>query len=136
MGNIINMKIRNILFIAFCFLTINANAQVVILKNDTVAIKKIINIKYMKYIGKEVTYLLKQDYIKDYESYSFRDEPPGMLQGIELKLSNNFYVRIIVQKCQYVKNPDFERKWDFDLFKKEKVSKIIFIYEDKVVKAY
>jgi len=76
-----------------------------------------------KYINQPVENLLlgmKEKYL----SYVFIDEPPGNLIGVSFKFPSNKCVDIYVSSFKYLKQLSMERKWDIELFKREKISDI------------
>jgi len=87
------------------------------------------------YIGKEVRTLFEVPEISNFSKYIFFDEPPGFLSHLSLKYKNDVYLDIYVSKYRYTKRFDSARGWRLSTFKKEKISKINIVYNEKIIKS-
>lgn len=78
------------------------------------------------YTGKQVKFMLNEANEK-YTSYTFIDEPPGVLSSVEFNFPGSLIVKVQVSKYHYLKPFSIEGKWDIKLFLKEKVTKVIIL---------
>ena len=83
-----------------------------------------LQIPYSDYVGKEVFNLLLNDNIRLYQRFTFFDNRPGVLSGTMVKMNDNIYLKIYTSELKYVASFDEKRKWDKQLFYKEKISRI------------
>jgi hypothetical protein len=90
-----------------------------------------------KFIGKTVDELLLNDTVKLYTNYFSSDEPPFKLDHFNLVFANGLYLKIYSFDLKFVERYSLERKWDFETFKKEKISKLVidsYSYEQNLEK--
>ena len=116
-----------IILISFCLSCLYTFAQT---KNEENK-DDILQISYSDYVGKEVFNLLLNDNIRLYQRFVFLDEPPGKLRGAIVRINDNIYLEIHTSKLKYIVLFDENRKWDRQLFYKEKVSRIR-VYQNDV----
>lgn len=93
---------------------------------DTVNIQ--VNLK--KYIGKTVGELLETDLVKHYKDYNWSDEPPGKLNSLNLNYQNEVNLQIYAQQLKFTPSFSEINKFNIELFKKEKITKIIIEKND------
>jgi len=93
--------------------------------------KEILNEDYKSYLGREVSSFLEHKYIKNYtDTNLYAGSTPCVLQGCHFNLTDTVYVKVIVYEFLFIKKVfDTEMEWDFELFKKEKISQITFLSE-------
>jgi len=120
-----------ILMIVLLLNVLFAFSQDSIIKNQVLK-EKIIKTDYKPFIEKTVSAFISSENIKDYYGYYYVDYKPFVLNGVRLEISNNIEVEIIVNKYVFLNRFNVERKWDFDLFKKENISAIKFISNEEV----
>ena len=90
-----------------------------------------VNLK--NYIGKSVGELLKNNAIQNYNDYYWSDEPPGKLNSLNLVYPNKISLEIYAHQLKFT--PSFSETLNFniELFKKEKVTKIIIVKDSKEI---
>jgi len=114
------IKVTLVLLLSSTFFMSHAQTMNEILSED-----------YKNYLGEEVGSFMEHKYIKNYkDSLFFTGSRPGILQGIYLDLTDDVYVKIIVNEFLFLERFDPNYKWDFSLFKREKISRILFLKEN------
>jgi hypothetical protein len=108
--------------ITFMFCSHFGLAQSIVFNGDTLSA-----IIYQQYVEKDVNEFLCDDNVKEYVSYVFFDDKPGVLTGLLLKMPDGSYIEIIVDEFRYITKFSSKRKWKFSKFKKEQISTIKFI---------
>lgn len=76
-----------------------------------------------KYEGGKVGKLLK-DIHSNIESKHFIDEPPGVLIGIDINLTDGSRLLVYLGQLRHVKQENLLREWDWEAIKKERIKKI------------
>jgi hypothetical protein len=99
-------------------------------KTDSLLIEKIRKEDPRKYIGKLLNDFLSNKIFKKYKTWILSDEPPGKLYAIFLSYSKQVWIDIIFDGIHYQKGFNKERKWDFNLLKKEKIYEIRYSWEE------
>jgi len=131
-------KILSILIILRLFGGFEASNQnksnKLIVKNDSISIEKLKSINFHFYIGKEIACFLEDKMFSKYKDRFFIQEPPGVLQLLSLKYSDKIFVEIGVTKYRHLKPFNMAGNWSMKLYKKEKLSIIRIIIDNKVVK--
>ena len=97
-------------------------------------LEKIKNITKRDFIGQPVANYLKSNYIKDFRQYIFIDEKPGLLKSINLIYENDLSIEVEVHNYSFLNPFDEKRKWDINLFKKEKISSIRIMQKRNLIK--
>jgi hypothetical protein len=89
-------------------------------------------LNYQSYIGKPVGALLK-DLPITYKEYRYLHEPPCVIQGCIFYFSNGkkMVVYITGQELQYLERFSKECTWDFEAFKKEKITDVELINQNQ-----
>ncbi|WP_462253450.1 hypothetical protein [Ferruginibacter sp.] len=96
-----------------------------ILDRDTTIRNKLLKFDLNNFIGKRVNDLLSNETIAEYDTYWFSDEPPFKLNCLYLKYANGLYLKVFASSLRYQPRYSKERKFNFELYKKEKISKIV-----------
>lgn len=136
MNKILKLNVKMLKYLILFLLisiTLKANAQSIITNCDTILIEELLNVDFDIFLGKKVQYFLTHDYVRKYKEYIFFDNKPFVLSGVMLVISDNFFIEIFVEKYNYLNQFNTNRKWDFELFKKERVSKIEFILNEQTI---
>jgi hypothetical protein len=96
---------------------------------------KLLHLNYQGYIGKPVGSLLT-DLPIIYMKYYYLHEPPCVLQGCIFYFSNGkkLVVYITGQELQYLERFSKECTWDFEAFKKEKITDVELIDKNQANK--
>lgn len=103
------------------------------IQSDSTMLDSLKNIQKKEYIGQEVGLFLNNKVVSKYKQYQFVDRKPGRLTHLLLKYSPTLYVEIAVNKYKYIKPFDENRKWNFELYKKETISEISIISNNQYV---
>ena len=96
----------------------------IILKRDTVIRNKLLQIDFNSFIGRKVQDLLNDETIGQYKTHFWSDEPPSILHSLFLTYAPGLYVEVIVNRLKYQPQFSESREFSFELYKKEKISKI------------
>lgn len=94
---------------------------------DSLIVQKINSIDKSAFIGKPVGLFLSDTIFKNYEEIYFIDEPPGVLDRVELEFPKGFKIKIRVKEYKYVQQFSPTLSWSLDEFKKEKMRSIELI---------
>lgn len=81
------------------------------------------NGRYDKYEGSKVERLLT-DIDANIESKHFIDDPPGVLIGVKFNLKDGSKLSVYLRRLRHVKQKNFERNWDWEEIKKERIKRI------------
>jgi hypothetical protein len=77
-----------------------------------------------RYVGRTVGELVSE-LPEPYQEVGPIDEPPGKLIGFALRFANNRRIDVYCFDLKQVERFSKERSWDFETFKKEKISKVV-----------
>lgn len=97
--------------------------------------KSLDEINYSKYISKPIKSLLS-DIDKQHTRHIFFDEPPGFLQGAYFLYPDSIVLEICVNDFKFVEQFDTTRKWNYEEFLKEKISRLIIRKNNKIVNEF
>lgn len=99
--------------------------------NETPEQDIFLKVHLKNYIGKSVGELLKDNAIQNYNDYYWSHEPPGKLNSLNLVYSNKINLEIYAHPLKFT--PSFSETLNFnlELFKKEKITKIIIVNDSK-----
>lgn len=86
------------------------------------------------FVNKPITLLLNNEAISRYRELIFVDDPPGVLSGLVLVYPNKITVRLQPATFDHIKKFDMLGKWNLNLFAKEKLKKMEFYYDNKLLK--
>jgi hypothetical protein len=101
--------------------------------SDSTILDSLLSIDKSRFIGNAVDSFLNNKTIPKYQEYIFVDGKPGMLTGLNLKYSDNIFVELEVTQFKHMNPFDVNRKWRLDELRKEKISEIRIIYNNKEV---
>ena len=101
--------------------------------SDSTIVDSLISIDKNSFIGKPVDSFLMNEIASKYKESVFVDAKPGMLTCLSLKYSDSVFVEIEVVEYKYMNPFDVNRKWSLDLFKREKISQIKILYDNKYI---
>lgn len=93
-------------------------------RSDSTITEKLKAIDKPTFIGRPVGVLLSQPAVRTHKALRFIDEPPGVLQGIDLDFLDGSVLQIRVAKFKHVKKFSAMLEWPFEEFKKEEISSI------------
>src|SRR2546423_7288457 len=79
------------------------------------------NINLNKFKGHKLDSLLKDRYFRNYTSFYFMDEPPGILNGLSLCYPDSTCIDIILRKLVYTKPFNENMKWNLDTVSRETI---------------
>ncbi len=99
--------------------------------NDTLKYDLFFKIHLKNYIGKTVGELLENEGIKHYNDYYWSDEPPGKLNSLNLIYPNKINLEIYVYPLKFTPSFSETNNFNIELFKKEKIIKLIIIEDFK-----
>lgn len=103
-------------------------------KEDSLLLQQLLKKDYKQYIGKPVEQFLALDVVKQYKRRIWDTGKPAYLQGLMLKMSDDFYVSIDVDDYKHIVNRvDTSYSWNFSLFKKEEITRITISFKGKDV---
>lgn len=79
-----------------------------------------------KYQNKPLSYFLNDKSINFYDEWSYHDEPPGKLSGINFYYGGggNLYIRVSFKELKYQKRFNMHSNWDFEKLKKETIDDV------------
>jgi hypothetical protein len=77
-----------------------------------------------RYVGRTVGELVA-DLPEPYREVGPLDEPPGKLIGFALRFPDNRRIEVYCSNLEHVERFSEQRSWDFEAFKKEKISKVV-----------
>ena len=77
-----------------------------------------------RYVGRTVGELISE-LPEPYREVGPLDEPPGKLIGFALRFPNNRRIEVYCFDLEHVERFSETRSWDFEAFKKEKISKVV-----------
>ena len=97
--------------------------------------KSLDKINYPKYISKPIKSLLN-DIDKQHNRHIFFDDPPGFLQGAYFLYPDSVVLEICVNEFKFTEQIDTTRKWNYEDFLKEKISRLIIRKNNKIVKEF
>lgn len=101
--------------------------------NDAITLKHILKLKTKKYANKESGIYLN-DLKKNYEKILFITSRPFYLHFVRVFYSKDLMVDIHIGKCSYLNRYNEQKKWDLELFKKEKILEIKIRYKGKCIR--
>lgn len=122
-------QIKWLLLIFLIFDSINSDAQAQFFTKQ----EKIIHSRLKKkdltvYENKPLAYFLNDKLINYYSKWSYYEEPPGCLSGINFYYGKgNLYIRVYLKPLKYQKQFNKNMKWDFNKLKKETVEMVELI---------
>lgn len=113
--------------------TIYFQNDTVILKNDISLLNRLMQVNLKKYIGNSVEQLLKDTIINQYKNFWWEDEPPCVLNSLNLTYSRGLYLKIYFKELKYSHRFTEKCKWDFKLIKRENIGSLV-IEKDEFIK--
>jgi hypothetical protein len=127
-------------FALLSFFSSNGNNAIVsqhkslqIKTEDSLLLSEITNLNKSRFIGQTVESFLQNKIIGKFTKFIFVDEPPGVLQYLNLIYSKKISIEIVVKEYIHVKRFTEKRTWKLESFKKEKISKIKVVYDNNTV---
>jgi len=108
---------KTLFFIIFILIFLGCSSN-----DRNITYQEVNNIDLKKYEGKEVSEFLNE-INEEYIDFYYHQEPPCRLRGFKF-IYNNYSISIYISTFNYVKEYEFEMKWNIDDFMKEKISYI------------
>jgi hypothetical protein len=104
--------------------------------NDKVNIS-MFNSDFNRYINKEVGIFLDSELRNKFSREIWLNEPPCVLIGKGYDFSKKgVYVKIYIYSPQYLKEFNCQMNWSNELFKKEKIRKIVIYENNKMINTF
>jgi hypothetical protein len=110
--------------------TIYFETDTVILRNDISLLNKLMQVNLKKYIGKSVEQLLKDTVINKYKNFWWEDEPPGVLNSLNLTYSRGLYLKIYFKDLKYSSRFTEKCEWELKLIKKEEIGSLVIAKDE------
>jgi hypothetical protein len=101
--------------------------------SDSAMLQKLKEIDKSIFLRQPVDSFLKHNVFSEYKSYAFIDEPYGLLNHVSFKYSKKIIIELRIKEYKYVMQSSDYRKWKFEDFIKEKISRIDLIYDFEIV---
>ena len=104
-------------------------------QSDSALIYKLLHYNYSPFLSKPVSFFLKDTFLAKYKRFYFEDMKPRRLTSIIFEYSHGTYIKLHLPS--YFKYSDafsIEKKWDFNMIKKEDVTEIEIFVNSNVVK--
>jgi len=104
--------------------------------NDKINIS-MFNSDFNRYINKEVGIFLDSELRNKFSREIWLNEPPCVLIGKGYDFSKKgVYVKIYIYSPQYLKEFNCQMNWSNELFKKEKIRKIVIYENNKMINTF
>jgi hypothetical protein len=130
------------ILIIMMLLSVNNNMNTIDLQitknkpNDKVNIS-MFNSDFNRYINKEVGIFLDSELRNKFSREIWLNEPPCVLIGKGYDFSKKgVYVKIYIYSPQYLKEFNCQMNWSNELFKKEKIRKIVIYENNKMINTF
>lgn len=101
--------------------------------DDSTKMEILKKVDYSKYIGKSVGDILKNDTIKYFIDYMLIEGKPYTLSSLLLSYSEDVTLQIHVSQVKYQPDVRYDGKWDYGLFQKEKISRIVLKFKSNPI---
>ncbi len=102
--------------------------------NDSVLMINLLSVPMEKFIGGSIEKFISDSTIKAYSDFIFVDQKPGELSFISFKYTDDIFIDIYIDDFKYLNQFNEQRRWDFELVKRERIDRIKILKGDSLIK--